>query len=248
MENMSDFMAEEFVVNAEKELARRNRFLEYLNEWYLATVKTSQDRATLHLEYSARRRETIQASQRIIDNLGKTHDITVGIGKRPVLEPTIVKIPAEVPLASPPGTHHPYGQNPVDPTMLLPTGYRLVPLKSRISGRRVAAGILAVVFSLWATLVFAAATASYSFTPALGDVSLFLAMWGCFVCGIVIMAKSRSRAKGAPITLTVFTGIGFLGIITSTPYFSGLFQFMGPATSMSILILMIIDLRKSRTP
>lgn len=244
MENVSDSVADHFVVNMENELEKRNKFLEYLDKWYLDAVKTSHDPATLHKEYSARRRETIQASQRVLDDLGKAHDRTVGVGKRPVLEHTIVKVPAEVP----PRTHQAYGQNPVAPAIALPTGYQLVPLRSKVSGRRVAAGILALVFSLWATLVFAAAGESYNFSPGFADALLFLAMWGCFVCGIVIMAKSRSRAKGAPITLTVFTGIGFVGWITSHPYFSGPVQFTGPATIVTILILMTIELRKSKKP
>lgn len=243
-------MAVQYVNEAEAEYLSRNHFLDELTEWYLTNAASSSDAASLHREYIAKRLEAVEMSKQRVQSIGRVHDSVVGPGRRPALDPYVTAVPQEAlpwnpPNPQLPGAPNSYWQTPAAPLTGIPLGYQLVPVRSRISGQRVASGVMALVLSLLATLTFTAAITSYRYTPGFSVIPLFLAMWGCFVCGIVIMAKSRSRGRGAPVTLIIFTAVGLLGFLLQTYGIGGIGQFLGIPLSISILILIYLDMRKT---
>ncbi|WP_160664981.1 hypothetical protein [Pseudarthrobacter sp. ATCC 49987] len=99
-----------------------------------------------------------------------------------------------------------YGQ----PGQWAPVG----PPLPKSSGYRVAAGIIAIVYGCWLFLQFGGgASMDLGFLAFLS----LVASGGNLTSGIVLLAKQRSRLRGAPVTALSFAGVGLLlGVIFST--------------------------------
>ncbi|WP_051181195.1 hypothetical protein [Arthrobacter sp. TB 26] len=97
------------------------------------------------------------------------------------------------------GQPAPYGQ----PGQWAPAGRPL----PKSSGYRVAVGIIAIVYGCWLFMQFGLGTArDMGFLAFLSMV----ASGGNLTSGIVLLAKQRSRLRGAPITALSFAGFGLL--------------------------------------
>jgi hypothetical protein len=128
--------------------------------------------------------------------------------------------------------------------------YQLAPVKPPSSGYRVAAGIISIVLSLWVTLFYFVTTTrfSYYFQPGATDLILmtlwFICMWGCFVCGIILLVKHRRRGKVVPSLVGASAACGLLGFAMQTGYFPTLIQLLSMLASASVIALVVIDMRR----
>lgn len=97
------------------------------------------------------------------------------------------------------------------PPQYVPAGqvYILRPQKGPVSGLRVAAGIVAIALGLLEYVEFTyaeiigrvAELGGYTFLACV----FLAAALGNVTCGIILLAKSRTRGRAVPIVLTVFT-------------------------------------------
>lgn len=252
MENIAESVAEKFLNEAEIEYVTRNELLMELDKSYLSDERDSPNPEASRRSYINARNEIIWSSRRRMTALGREYEKVNGPGSRPEVDPSLSTVPKEAPSLVPPtqprvqAPGHAPTKAPMvqqQPAPAFPVGYQLVPAKGPVSGARVAAGVLALVFSLWASIAFAAAVSDYD-PDVLSAVFLFPSMWGTFVCGIVIMAKSRARGKAAPITLNVFTVLGLLGLFFYAAS-ARMVLLLGLALAVPIIIMMLMDTNKS---
>lgn len=157
---------------------------------------------------------------------------------------------------TPPAAGQQLGHQSFPPQQPLPPAgwaYRLAPVKPASSGYRVAAGIISIVLSLWVTLFYFVTTTRFSYynQPEADDLMLmtlwFICMWGSFVCGIILLAKHRRRGKVVPSLVAISAACGLFGFAVQSGYYPSLVQVLSMLVAVSVIVLVIFDIRRSRS-
>ncbi|TSE15044.1 hypothetical protein B1A87_003055 [Arthrobacter sp. KBS0703] len=139
-----------------------------------------------------------------------------------------------------PGYQH-YSQHPLP---YQHPGGPFLPQKPPVSGRRIAAGILGILTSLWA-VILAIGTGSV-FAPAaliFGLVALSL-----LTLGIIQIVKSRSRDAGIPLALLGTTAAGMAGALVAAALglTGGAFVFVALAVFLPVGVLSLLAFLEAR--
>ena len=143
---------------------------------------------------------------------------------------------------TPPGYQQPLQQ-------MLPGQWIYQPLTPRAasSGLRIAGGVISIASGLWSSMpAFGSiALASYTFSSSGGPtyfgvisvvtaIVLVSCVLGSITAGIVLLARHRSRAKAAPISVAVFAALTLLPIV--------ILRLMAPLLSIGCLLFGIATL------